>query len=643
MPRETAISLNFLPLEPASFSVPIYARTVARPDEPKTEGTYRYELLEAEDQDGTKHYASYDVSFTALDGFVKRDVPSHAKYGLTCRYLTYLLHSRCEESLGPEQFEVGRSFGHKTFFVLDRFPEGRQVVWLSSFLLSAKKRFGFLVDFQFLLHPETPFNRRVQQLSLSLDARYRDNSDFYVDRFNKLKQFILAYSKLLFPLLTEDGQELDISRRLEKLPVNSLKEKVFVFGEKATSPSQFMGVKEHGPLKPAAEKTLLCFMYKEQDRPLSHDLFRALRGDTFATFPGMEKMFRFQLDKAHVQGLPVAGFRPKDFEESVKLLVRSRGARVVVPIVIVPWNRHDGVSSNDEYYALKHLFLSSGLPSQFVSLRTVGDSNTLKWSVSNIGLGVFSKLGGRPWKVRPQNNKCLIIGVGQAHQFDARRRITKHFAYSVLTDSSGLYSDLRILSRNASEDVHLATLSDKLKEVFRAYAQQGYERFAVHATFSMRHEEMDAINSAITEFSREGDVPKEFVVLKFDDESKFFGYDEAANSMVPYEGSYVQLSRTEFLVWFEGLQRRHPNVRGRVARPVHVEFRYPNRGALTDERMKGYLQDAINLSGANWRGFNAKSLPVSVFYAKLIATYFREFHRLGLPELDLERLTPWFL
>src|SRR5437764_889383 len=143
--------------------------------------------------------------------------------------------------------------------------------------------------------------------------------------------------------------------------------------------------------------------------------------------------------------------------------------------------------------------------------------------------------------VKPQHAKCLIIGVGQAHKLDARRRVTRHFAYSVLTDSSGLYSDLSILSRAASEEDYLATLTEKLKAVFREYSRKGYERFAVHATFSLRNKEMSAINDSIGEFAREEKEVKEFVVLKFDDGSKYFGYDESANSMVPYEGTYAKL------------------------------------------------------------------------------------------------------
>ncbi len=130
--------------------------------------------------------------------------------------------------------------------------------------------------------------------------------------------------------------------------------------------------------------------------------------------------------------------------------------------------------------------------------------------------------------------------------------------------------------------------------------------------------------------------------MKFDDNSKYFGYALENNSKVPYESSYTSLGKKEYLVWFEGLQYHNPTIRRRIARPMHIEFVCSNKNLSFDEE-KGYLQDAINLSGANWRGFNAKTLPVSIYYAKLIAEYIREFNRLGLPEINIENLPPWFL
>jgi hypothetical protein len=130
--------------------------------------------------------------------------------------------------------------------------------------------------------------------------------------------------------------------------------------------------------------------------------------------------------------------------------------------------------------------------------------------------------------------------------------------------------------------------------------------------------------------------------MRFNEHNKYFGYVKNSNSMIPYESSFLQLSYKEYLVWFEGLQFQNPTVRKRIERPVYVEFLYPHKG-LDQQRMKSYLQDAVNLSGANWRGFNAKSLPVSMFYAQLVAKYYKEFQQLGLNDVNIEKITPWFL
>ncbi|PJF39077.1 MAG: hypothetical protein CUN55_15390 [Phototrophicales bacterium] len=168
-----------------------------------------------------------------------------------------------------------------------------------------------------------------------------------------------------------------------------------------------------------------------------------------------------------------------------------------------------------------------------------------------------------------------------------------------------------------------------------------YNSFVIHATFSIRRDELEAIEEVLQRLRADHDN-KEFVVIKFNDKNKYFGYFTSSNSMVPYESSYVRLSASEYLVWFEGLQYHKPNVRSKIERPLHIDFRYPPH-ALSDAKQRDYLQDALNISGTNWRGFNAKSLPISVFYAYLVAEYYKEFQSLGLEEIDLEAIHPWFL
>ena len=51
---------------------------------------------------------------------------------------------------------------------------------------------------------------------------------------------------------------------------------------------------------------------------------------------------------------------------------------------------------------------------------------------------------------------------------------------------------------------------------------------------------------------------------------------------------------------------------------------------MNEDKMDFYLQDIINLSGANWRGFNAKHEPVSTLYPELIAKFAGKFEQYGL-------------
>ncbi len=55
------------------------------------------------------------------------------------------------------------------------------------------------------------------------------------------------------------------------------------------------------------------------------------------------------------------------------------------------------------------------------------------------------------------------------------------------------------------------------------------------------------------------------------------------------------------------------------------------------------LQDCINLSGANWRGFKAKQLPVSIFYCQKISEFLTKFEENGYDNIHIDNLKPWFL
>src|SRR5262249_10783073 len=109
----------------------------------------------------------------------------------------------------------------------------------------------------------------------------------------------------------------------------------------------------------------------------------------------------------------------------------------------------------------------------------------------------------------------------------------------------------------------------------------------------------------------------------------------------PYEGTCVRLGHREYLVWFEGINADKPTVAKLFPGPTHLDFlRVPDRQNISDDDL---LQDIVNLSGANWRGLNAKNSPVSVFYCHLLAVFVHNFHSENLPLPQVEVIRPWFL
>lgn len=636
------IALNLMPITPQAFSMTVYRRAAELVGQKALPADVKQYKLPPSHASGGGDFLPFEVSFAKRDGFDAFECDAATNWNVTLWFLCNILHAKCAVALAPESYIFNDHFGDRVAFVLDRDALGQSTVELQPYYLRCKKLFGFLVGHHFRVAPGVTSDRRVQQRSLSLDQSFGENKDYYADQYGMIEQFLRTYQARIFPLALPNGTRIDVDPRMARLPAERLKTKTYVFADNTTATSQFMGVKSRGPLRGLSDDALICFMYRPEDKPLSHDLYRALRGDTYGTFKGMSEMFQFSLGTEHVIGVPLDGFDKNALEDGISRMKSQIGTRTTLPLVLFPWSRLDpDPAGKRAYFQLKHCFLSHRFPTQLVSLKKLRDRESMKWSIANIALGVFSKLGGVPWMVQPQHQKCLIIGVGQCHRKSPNGQVNRYYAYSVLTDSTGIYDTIRTLIDEPDEQSYLQGLTESIKRVLSDYRDQ-YDRFVIHTAFRLRRNEMRAIHEALNQYANEDDHRHDLVALKFNDHNRFFGFATWNNTKVPYESTYVSLSHRERLVWFEGLQYHNPTIRSRIGGPMHVELTYPHTG-MEDSVLTEYLQDALNLSGANWRGFNAKSMPVSVYYSKLIADYVGRFDEYGLPDLRFDGLPPWFL
>ena len=354
----------------------------------------------------------------------------------------------------------------------------------------------------------------------------------------------------------------------------------------------------------------------------------------------MKEMFGVKFDIDTVSGTPVEEFNVEHVTGAIEVARRRHGDTPFLPVIISPFDKNGTDETERLYYTIKHHCLRLQLASQFVSVPLLSQEGVFRFAISNIGLQMFAKMGGEPWVVRPETPRCLVVGIGQAHR-RIGRSIEKYFAYSILTEASGNYKRLRILSNTDSFSAYEQDLKQNLMYVLREYGDE-YETIVLHTSFRLQRRELDIISDVLRSMASQTQNTKKFVAMKFNDRNRYFAYSSEHNSMTPYESTCLRLSHNEFLVWFRGLQYNNRTLARRVERPLHIEFLYSN-ASLTDEARESYLQDALNISGANWRGFNAKSLPVSMFYAYLVAKFYRGFQLYDLEELDFETIRPWFL
>ena len=451
-----------------------------------------------------------------------------------------------------------------------------------------------------------PFSRRIQQLSLMLDAQGRRNLNAYIDRYEKILLFLKARSSV-FSELRLPGAASTIGLRLEFEPLlaRQLQSKTYVFGNGRQSRSQFTGLRDHGPLHPLNDNPRILFMFREQDRAAARTLaiaLRGLRGKEKFSFPGFQALFKseFVIDGNPVVLPDLTDASMAGAVEAVKS--RKASGESFLPVLVLPEGDDNG------YLAHKADFSHAGIPSQVCTLRVIQDEYSLKWAIANIALQVFCKAGGQPWKVRPSSEPTLIIGISQSHklkEINRTRTVEKYFAFSVMTDNSGLFQSIQVLGDSGSQSEYLKQLRSNLKAAL-VEGSQKFARVVVHTSFKLKRDEIDAIQKTVNDFATGPDGEEcRFAVVKVNHKCRFFGVNRRVNSLVPYEGSTIRLGAREYLVWFEGIFPDKPTVTKAFPGPTHLQFLCVSEGAgISDADL---LQDIVNLSGANWRGFNAKS------------------------------------
>ncbi|HEY2582072.1 MAG TPA: Piwi domain-containing protein [Mucilaginibacter sp.] len=630
------IRLNFLAIENNSFSFSIYRKPrEADVKIDKSEMAYSFVASNA-----SLDKTSYVISFKPKENFDQFEVNALEYIGLTKKFLLLKLLESLEGTISLYPHSHYKRFADEQIeFVIEEVDEGNRIVFLTPYFLEEQNKFGFLIDFKFVKKEGVAFNKQVQRLSLSLDDHFRSNKNYYSDKFHLIQNFISNSYSAWSQLNISPNLNISVSNRLTEVPSFLLSKKEYLFNVNNSAYSQFQGIRNYGPYRKIEDEVIFVFIFESRFKSFANQLYLSLLGKLNpGTFSGFEAMFKIKFGLTNVKQI---SFSSKGDDELLNIVNEVKNYKIagqkVIGVFVEDHDIDNKATTSANYYFLKYNFIKEDIPLQVVNYRTLGEKNSLKWSTSNVALAIFSKLGGIPWIVKPSNNNCLILGIGSSHKIDPiTHKISKYFAYSVCLDSSGLYKSLEVLADETEHSHYLEKLENNLVTLLKSGRYDTYTSCVLHLPFKIKRKEIEALSKAIGQVSK-----MEFIVIKINLENKFFGYS-THNTYVPYESSFIKLSKNEYLVWFEGLLYGKEVVDKRLGNPVHIQFlNLPNTNNI-DERK--YLQDVLNLSGANWRGFNAKSVPISIYYSQLIANYTKAFENLdNYDEKILSNERPWFL
>ncbi|MDR1260533.1 MAG: hypothetical protein LBJ83_02350 [Oscillospiraceae bacterium] len=643
------IDLNFLPFETSAFVVPVFRRKFN--GEKREDGYFVAKLPIFENARDNATYDTYRISLSPFEdsspySFQANENPRLMKSIIWYQF-KYLIFQAIDEN--KIEADVVDKYDGFVSFVVENFPEGQRVVKASPYYLGITQQYGFLLEFSFRKKHGVPFSKRIQQLSFSIDRVGKSNANSYLDKLNYITAFIRGTFATL-AVLDIDGQTYQIQSSFVSLDSQELNGRTYIFGDGHEDYDKIRGIKTH-PYAPPPKEPIFVFVFKNTEKTSGNELYRAMTGKGYpATFSGMKEWFNCDINTGNVKSIIVdfdSGDNVSDtLISELKNIVSENPQKQIIGLFIDSYSHINNRSDN--YAKAKMAFFSLGIPLQVVLNDRIVASEGLKWAISGIGLQVFSKMGGIPWLVKPSTDNCLIFGIGQAHDkrknSDGSTTVLKYFAYSVCFDSSGVYRSLGVLCDTDNRKKYYEDLENNIISQIETQINEGktITDCVIHTPFRMRYDEMMSIKNSIDRL-REHHQQVSFTVMRINVKNKFFGFADN-NLKVPFESSFVKLSEREYLIWFEGLRHGREYLNKRVANPTYIEFFYGGNESAKAIRL---LQDAVNLAGASWRGFNAKLEPISIFYPELIAGFIREFRKLDAGQNIGQTLsqfnTPWFL
>lgn len=439
---------------------------------------------------------------------------------------------------------------------------------------------------------------------------------------------------------------------MTELRAYTLPEVRFKFGA-GTSTSKFNGLVKFGPLEglPLDRQPRFGFVFPDEYRDYANHLFRSLKNG-IGYFKGVERTFKFRLSIDQVY--PVTGFTlqgVRDEREKARMYVnailQSVGEGTPTDMFFVLHDRTAKWLNDTPYYETKAVLLQHGILSQDVTVDLLRDKRQFEWSVGNIALASFVKMGGVPWAIEGvEGREGLIIGVGRSDVFDPeQQQAVRYVGFTSCFGLDGRFEFTALADQARTREDYLVALDSVVRRsISRATKKSAkLDRIVLHVPKQFGRDEWKIIDEVAADSSGRVGIP--VYVAKVVSDDNYFVVDDSTTDGLPPAGLVANIGESDYVLYTEGAQERRSWIN---RTPTSLRITVQNRNVHPTLEAE-LVEQVYALSQVNWRGFNAASTPITTAYSSLIARILahapvRSLGKLnGVESRKLLDYRPWFI
>jgi len=372
----------------------------------------------------------------------------------------------------------------------------------------------------------------------------------------------------------------------------------------AKSKSSFNGVSQFGPydkdiFSKSEIKPVIIYpsIYENEIKRFIEKFVHGL-----GVYPGFKKLFRVDIEEFETYSVEASMLN--DYEKALKKVVTKD-----YDIAFVIITKEESPSL---YSFIKTFLLGNGIPCQVIRLATITkDDEQLQWILENIALSSYAKVGGTPWVIEAEDKSEIVLGMSRA--IDKSKKVIVGF--STIFKHNGDFLLFYSKSPVATWEDYQRSLEELVYEAITEYERRSEPpRFLVfHFHKRTGRKEIEAVKRAIDRL----DIDVKYALLHLNSYSSYRIFDTSDLTYAPLIGMDVRLSSRQAILATDG--RRFNSKRHYTGAPHVLEITMDKESTIDFNEFPRLVEQVYRFSYVNWRGFNAKTIPITINYSHLIA------------------------